>query len=513
MPRSDAVRSSDGVSILPGTVDDQDSFEFGLQKFVEEARVLARISEKDNPRIVSIHGFFKANGTAYLVMRYLEGQTLSGLLKSKGGSLPENEAIVILTAMLDGLREIHSAGLIHRDIKPQNVFITNDGGIKLIDFGAARYAQGAQSRGLTQVFTPPYAPSEQYSLRGDQGPWTDIYAVAFFFDSTDTVRAEVIKQDPILDLALLKLEDFQSREHPPLPLYCGKTVYEELTVWVLGFPGVDLVSVKALSEAAARKGNVSKLTEDKGGRKVLQVNTDINHGNSGGPVLDDCGRVIGVATFKYSGDGETTGFAVSYEELRKFLDRFPDVKPTWDKSECSTSALQGMALVVGVIFLAIVLAAIGIIIALKHKEKIASTFSRSLRLPAPKPVAKPIQAPALEPVAALKPAPAPEPVASQFTLVGTAGPLTGSQFPLSAKALFVGRDPDTSNIVLPPDTQGVSRRHFEIFVGPDGVKIRDNYSSYGTFVDGSKIDSGVWVPVQKGQVVTLGGADTAFTVR
>ncbi|HHW97862.1 MAG TPA: SUMF1/EgtB/PvdO family nonheme iron enzyme [Oligoflexales bacterium] len=188
MPRSDAVRSSDGVSILPGTVDDQDSFEFGLQKFVEEARVLARISEKDNPRIVSIHGFFKANGTAYLVMRYLEGQTLSSLLKSKGGSLPENEAIVILTAMLDGLREIHSAGLIHRDIKPQNVFITNDGGIKLIDFGAARYAQGAQSRGLTQVFTPPYAPSEQYSLRGDQGPWTDIYAVGVTFYQMLTAR-------------------------------------------------------------------------------------------------------------------------------------------------------------------------------------------------------------------------------------------------------------------------------------------------------------------------------------
>ena len=103
-----------------------------------------------------IRDSFKANGTAYLVMRYLEGQTLSSLLKSKGGSLPENEAIVILTAMLDGLREIHSAGLIHRDIKPQNVFITNDGGIKLIDFGAARYAQGAQSRGLTcLLYTSP----------------------------------------------------------------------------------------------------------------------------------------------------------------------------------------------------------------------------------------------------------------------------------------------------------------------------------------------------------------------
>ena len=287
-------------------------------------------------------------------------------------------------------------------------------------------------------------------------------AVTFYFDRNDPVRAEVIKENPNLDLALLKIEDFQSREHPPLPLYSGKTVCEELTVWVLGFPEVDLISPKSLSEAAARKGNVSKSTEDNIGRKVLQVNASINRGNSGGPVLDACGRVIGVATFKkITGDGETTGFAVSYEELRKFLERFPDVKPTWDKSECSTSALQGMALVVGVIFLAIVLAAIGIIIALKHKEKIASTFSRSLRLPAPKPVAKPIQAPALEPVAAPKPAPAPEPVASQFTLVGTAGPLTGSQFPLSAKALFVGRDPDTSNIVLPPDTQGVSRRHLK----------------------------------------------------
>ncbi|HQE74724.1 MAG TPA: protein kinase, partial [Myxococcota bacterium] len=181
MPRSDAVRSTDGHSVNPGTIEDRYAFEFGLQKFIEEAQVLARVSEKDNPRIVSILSFFEANGTAYLVMRYLEGQTLSGLLKARGGSLPENEAIVILTAMLDGLREIHSEGLIHRDIKPHNVFITNDGGVKLIDFGAARYAQGAKSRGLTQVFTPPYAPFEQYYQQGNQGPWTDLYAVGVTF--------------------------------------------------------------------------------------------------------------------------------------------------------------------------------------------------------------------------------------------------------------------------------------------------------------------------------------------
>ncbi|HRV17242.1 MAG TPA: bifunctional serine/threonine-protein kinase/formylglycine-generating enzyme family protein [Myxococcota bacterium] len=181
MPRSDAVRDTNGYSVRAGTFDDQKLFQFGLSKFLEEARVLARITEKDNPRIVGVYNFFEENGTAYLVMRYLEGQTLSGLLQSRGGRLPENEAIVILSAMLDGLREVHNEGLIHRDIKPQNVFITNDGGIKLIDFGAARYAQGVKSRGLTQVLTAPYAPFEQYSQKGNQGPWTDIYAVGVTF--------------------------------------------------------------------------------------------------------------------------------------------------------------------------------------------------------------------------------------------------------------------------------------------------------------------------------------------
>jgi len=181
MPGSDAGRGTDGYSVEAHTLDDKEAFDFGLEKFLEEAQVLARISEKDNPNIVNIHGFFKANGTAYLVMRYLEGQTLNSLLESSGGSLPENEAVEILTAMLNGLRDIHNEGFIHRDIKPQNVFITNDRGVKLIDFGAARHAQGAKSRGLTQIYTPPYAPFEQYFKQSDQGPWTDLYAVGITF--------------------------------------------------------------------------------------------------------------------------------------------------------------------------------------------------------------------------------------------------------------------------------------------------------------------------------------------
>ncbi|HPC91621.1 MAG TPA: protein kinase [Myxococcota bacterium] len=204
MPRADAVRSTDGHTVIPGTHDDKSAFEFGVEKFIEEARVLARISEKDNPRIVSILNFFRANNTAYLVMRYLEGQTLAGLLKSRGGGLREDEAVVFLTAMLDGLREIHNEGLIHRDIKPQNVFITNDGGLKLIDFGAARYAHGAKSRGLTQVYTPPYAPFEQYSQQGNQGAWTDLYAVGVTFYQMLTGRlpndALSRLEDPLIEL-------------------------------------------------------------------------------------------------------------------------------------------------------------------------------------------------------------------------------------------------------------------------------------------------------------------------
>ncbi|HRR75170.1 MAG TPA: bifunctional serine/threonine-protein kinase/formylglycine-generating enzyme family protein [Myxococcota bacterium] len=181
MPRAEAVRSSDGRTVEPGTHQDREAFNFGLEKFLEEARVLARISSRDNPRIVSLFSFFTAHGTAYLVMAYLEGQTLAELLRSRGGSLPEQEAKYYLTAILDGLREVHSEGLIHRDIKPHNVFVTNDGGVKLIDFGAARYAQGAKSRALTQVLTAPYAPFEQYSQQAAQGPWTDLYAVGVTF--------------------------------------------------------------------------------------------------------------------------------------------------------------------------------------------------------------------------------------------------------------------------------------------------------------------------------------------
>lgn len=138
-------------------------------------------------------------------------------------------------------------------------------------------------------------------------------------------------------------------------------------------------------------------------------------------------------------------------------------------------------------------------------------------IPVHAPVAVPMNIPAPSPVAAPIPAavqahiPATEVAKDQFILVGTRGPLAGSHFLLSPRPMFIGRDPAVSAIIVPADTKGVSRRHLEIAVKGGSVHIRDSYSSNGTFVDGRKIEPGMWVSVQKGQEISLGGADVAFT--
>ena len=110
-------------------------------------------------------------------MEYAEGETLSAFLERKG-TLKEAELKAILYPILDGLEVVHRADFLHRDIKPGNIIIRDeDNSPVLLDFGSARQAIGARSRSVTSIITPGYAPIEQYSSRGDQGPWTDIYAL------------------------------------------------------------------------------------------------------------------------------------------------------------------------------------------------------------------------------------------------------------------------------------------------------------------------------------------------
>ena len=173
LPADLAVRERD-LSVLPKSSGDETDFQWGLGRFLDEARVMARFK---HPNIVQVQHFFQAHGTAYIVMEYVEGETLSDHLKRRG-TLTETELKNLLLPLLAGLVDVHEAGILHRDIKPGNLLLrAADGSPVLVDFGAARQAVGARSRSVTAVLTPGYAPIEQYSSRGHQGPWTDIYAL------------------------------------------------------------------------------------------------------------------------------------------------------------------------------------------------------------------------------------------------------------------------------------------------------------------------------------------------
>jgi serine/threonine protein kinase len=167
------MRALDG-SVVPVNTDHKYNYKWGLDRFVQEARTLAKFS---HPNIVRVNRFFDANGTSYMVMDYEAGESLSQYLRRNPVS-DEAGLKKILLPILDGLQAVHQAGFLHRDIKPSNVFIRENGLPVLLDFGAARMAVDGNSKSLTAIVSPGYAPLEQYTSDGNQGPWSDIYALA-----------------------------------------------------------------------------------------------------------------------------------------------------------------------------------------------------------------------------------------------------------------------------------------------------------------------------------------------
>jgi len=194
MPSDLAVRQ--GQSVLPKSVEDREDFSWGLDRFLEEARALARF---DHPNVVKVIRFFSAHATAYIVMEYIEGGTVAELFRREG-QLSEARLRGLLDGLLSGLEALHAANFLHRDIKPSNIIVRSDGTPVLLDFGSARQSLGVKSRSITAVVTPGYAPIEQYSSRGSQGPWTDIYALGALcyraitgevpIDATERVRRD-----------------------------------------------------------------------------------------------------------------------------------------------------------------------------------------------------------------------------------------------------------------------------------------------------------------------------------
>jgi serine/threonine protein kinase len=168
-----ASRAPDGVTLHPSSSGAEEDYRYGLERFLDEARVLAQFQ---SPYIVRVVRFLEAHGTAYLVMEFEEGRSLAEHIRH-ARRLPEMVIRPYAVAILRGLLEVHAKGYLHRDIKPANIIIREDGSPVLLDFGAERDAIGAATDGVTVIFTPGYAPMEQYATSAQLGPWTDIYAV------------------------------------------------------------------------------------------------------------------------------------------------------------------------------------------------------------------------------------------------------------------------------------------------------------------------------------------------
>ena len=172
LPSGIAARGRDDVTVHPLSSGDRENYQWGLERFKLEAKTLVTFRHHN---IVSVYRYFEANGTAFLVMAYEDGESLATIL-DRAGTLSEAEIEEMMEPLLSGLEHVHGAGFLHRDIKPGNIYIRRDGSPVLLDFGAARQALGGRSQSLTSIVSAGYAPFEQYTTRGNQGPWTDIYA-------------------------------------------------------------------------------------------------------------------------------------------------------------------------------------------------------------------------------------------------------------------------------------------------------------------------------------------------
>jgi len=176
----------DGEHVLANTqgglptsdVGEDACYTWGLERFLNEAQTLVRV---EHPGVVRVQDYFQANGTAYIVMDYVDGEPLSQILqkeKEKEKTLPEEQVRRLIEDVLPALEAVHAQGYLHRDLKPANLYCRSDGRTILIDFGAARQALGRRSKSVTSVFSPGYSPIEQYLIDGKgYGPWTDIYAL------------------------------------------------------------------------------------------------------------------------------------------------------------------------------------------------------------------------------------------------------------------------------------------------------------------------------------------------
>jgi serine/threonine protein kinase len=187
IPGKLAQRLPDGF-VMPKGEQQAENYSEGMRLFVQEATALVKLK---HPNIVRVVNFFRANGTAYMVMEYRPGKDLQHYIKKRGGNLSEKSLRTIFLPLLDSLKLVHDTGYLHLDLKPSNVHLCQGGVPLLLDFGAVHPRNASRKLQMTQVVTPGFSPPEQSDLRGFVGPWTDIYAIGA------TMRACIEGSSPV----------------------------------------------------------------------------------------------------------------------------------------------------------------------------------------------------------------------------------------------------------------------------------------------------------------------------
>ena len=193
--RCELQRQGDG-SVFPSDRA-QEMYHNGKQSFLNEAGMLAAV--ENIPSVVKVLDFFEANGTAYMVMEYLRGETLQRRIE-RGGAMSFDELMTAMRPLLEDMCAMHQAGIIHRDIAPDNIMLLEDGGMRLMDFGCARFTEDGKS--MTVMLKPGFAPLEQYTRRG-QKDFTDVYGVCatIYYCITGRVpdaAADRLENDPLV---------------------------------------------------------------------------------------------------------------------------------------------------------------------------------------------------------------------------------------------------------------------------------------------------------------------------
>ena len=208
-PHGFAYRNTmDGTQVFVSASDDKNFYEHGKERFLSEAKTLAKFHEE--PGVVSVTDYVEENNSAYLIMEYIDGVNLMQYIKQNGVTAPQ-ETFDMFEPVMRTLEKIHAAGVIHRDISPDNIMRLKNGQLKLMDFGSAReYID--ENRSMSVMLKKGYAPIEQYHRNGEQGPWTDVYALCATIyhcitgkrpdDSLDRLMNETLQPPSALGVAI-----------------------------------------------------------------------------------------------------------------------------------------------------------------------------------------------------------------------------------------------------------------------------------------------------------------------